>query len=262
MAERQRVLLLTGASRGIGHATVKTFSDAGWRVLTISRHPFDPRCPWDGAKNHIQLDLADIGRVRGRDAAAARHRRRRAGRADQQRRGLAEAAGRREDRRAGDGARRLAAHLQREPVRLRGAGPGPARPAGGGARDGGEHDLHRRLAGASVRVGGLCRLEGGAMGADPRVGGGFRTRRRAGERGVAGRDRHRHPVARDRGHRRAGHPACAGWASPRTWPTCCCSCARTRAAIFPGRKSTSTAANGYKQNWETPRCSGDQARTS
>ncbi|HLB97630.1 MAG TPA: SDR family NAD(P)-dependent oxidoreductase, partial [Acetobacteraceae bacterium] len=45
MAERQRVLLLTGASRGIGHATVKTFSDNGWRVLTISRQPFDPRCP-------------------------------------------------------------------------------------------------------------------------------------------------------------------------------------------------------------------------
>jgi NAD(P)-dependent dehydrogenase (short-subunit alcohol dehydrogenase family) len=63
MAERQRVLLLTGASRGIGHATVKAFSDAGWRVLTISRHPFDARCPWDGAKNHIQLDLADIANV-------------------------------------------------------------------------------------------------------------------------------------------------------------------------------------------------------
>jgi len=64
MSERQRVLLLTGASRGIGHATVKTFSDAGWRVLTLSRHPFDPRCPWEGgAKNHVQLDLADIARV-------------------------------------------------------------------------------------------------------------------------------------------------------------------------------------------------------
>ena len=64
MAERQRVLLLTGASRGIGHATVKAFSDAGWRVLTISRHPFDPRCPWEGgAKNHVQLDLADIVRL-------------------------------------------------------------------------------------------------------------------------------------------------------------------------------------------------------
>lgn len=64
MAERQRVLLLTGASRGIGHATVKTFGEAGWRVLTISRQPFDPRCPWEGGRdNHIQLDLADIDAV-------------------------------------------------------------------------------------------------------------------------------------------------------------------------------------------------------
>ncbi|HET7882966.1 MAG TPA: SDR family oxidoreductase [Acetobacteraceae bacterium] len=64
MADSERVLLLTGASRGIGHATVKSFSDAGWRVLTISRHPFDPRCPWKGgAQNHFQLDLADIGNL-------------------------------------------------------------------------------------------------------------------------------------------------------------------------------------------------------
>ncbi|MEL6523165.1 MAG: SDR family oxidoreductase [Pseudomonadota bacterium] len=55
-----KTLLLTGASRGIGHATVKTFSAAGWRVLTCSRQPFDPRCPWPGGEeNHIQIDLAD-----------------------------------------------------------------------------------------------------------------------------------------------------------------------------------------------------------
>ena len=55
------VLLLTGASRGIGHATVKRFSDGGWRVLTVSRQAFDPRCPWKGgAANHLQIDLADI----------------------------------------------------------------------------------------------------------------------------------------------------------------------------------------------------------
>ncbi|WP_424968059.1 SDR family NAD(P)-dependent oxidoreductase [Dinoroseobacter sp. S375] len=57
---RQRTLVLTGASRGIGHATVKAFSAAGWRVLTCSRQPFDARCPWPGGEdNHIQLDLAD-----------------------------------------------------------------------------------------------------------------------------------------------------------------------------------------------------------
>jgi NAD(P)-dependent dehydrogenase (short-subunit alcohol dehydrogenase family) len=56
---RPRTLLLTGASRGIGHATVKRFSAEGWRVLTCSRHPFDPRCPWPGGEdNHIQVDLS------------------------------------------------------------------------------------------------------------------------------------------------------------------------------------------------------------
>ncbi|MEO5620215.1 MAG: SDR family NAD(P)-dependent oxidoreductase, partial [Cypionkella sp.] len=55
-----KTLLLTGASRGIGHATVKRFGAEGWRVLTCSRHPFDPRCPWPGGEeNHIQIDLAD-----------------------------------------------------------------------------------------------------------------------------------------------------------------------------------------------------------
>ena len=43
----RRTLLLTGASRGIGHATVKRFSAAGWRVITCSRHPFPENCPWD-----------------------------------------------------------------------------------------------------------------------------------------------------------------------------------------------------------------------
>lgn len=55
-----KTLLLTGASRGIGHATVKAFSAAGWRVLTCSRQPFDARCPWPGGEeNHIQVDLSD-----------------------------------------------------------------------------------------------------------------------------------------------------------------------------------------------------------
>jgi NAD(P)-dependent dehydrogenase (short-subunit alcohol dehydrogenase family) len=58
--EPRRTLLLTGASRGIGHATVKRFSSAGWRVITCSRHAFPEQCPWEaGPEDHIQLDLAD-----------------------------------------------------------------------------------------------------------------------------------------------------------------------------------------------------------
>ena len=60
MNEEQKTVVLTGASRGIGHATVKCFSDAGWRVLTCSREVFDSRCPWPGGKeNHVQVDLSD-----------------------------------------------------------------------------------------------------------------------------------------------------------------------------------------------------------
>ncbi|MEM9010729.1 MAG: SDR family oxidoreductase [Pseudomonadota bacterium] len=59
MAER-KTLLLTGASRGIGHATVKRFASAGWRVITCSRHAFPENCPWEaGEEDHIQVDLAD-----------------------------------------------------------------------------------------------------------------------------------------------------------------------------------------------------------
>jgi NAD(P)-dependent dehydrogenase (short-subunit alcohol dehydrogenase family) len=58
--QQRRTLLLTGASRGIGHATVKRFSAAGWRVITCSRHPFPENCPWEaGPEDHIQVDLAD-----------------------------------------------------------------------------------------------------------------------------------------------------------------------------------------------------------
>ncbi len=58
--DEARTLILTGASRGIGHATVKRFSSAGWRVITCSRHPFPENCPWaDGPEDHIQVDLSD-----------------------------------------------------------------------------------------------------------------------------------------------------------------------------------------------------------
>jgi NAD(P)-dependent dehydrogenase (short-subunit alcohol dehydrogenase family) len=58
--DESRTLILTGASRGIGHATVKRFSSAGWRVITCSRHAFPEDCPWAaGPEDHIQVDLSD-----------------------------------------------------------------------------------------------------------------------------------------------------------------------------------------------------------
>lgn len=70
----RRTLLLTGASRGIGHATVKRFSAEGWQILTCSRHGVPENCPWNaGAEDHVQVDLADpkdtlraVAEIRGR----------------------------------------------------------------------------------------------------------------------------------------------------------------------------------------------------
>jgi NAD(P)-dependent dehydrogenase (short-subunit alcohol dehydrogenase family) len=57
----QKTMVLTGASRGIGHATVKLFSEAGWRIITCSRQPFDGElCPWNaGLNDHVEVDLGD-----------------------------------------------------------------------------------------------------------------------------------------------------------------------------------------------------------
>jgi len=64
LAEEQKIMLLTGASRGIGHATVKVFQERGWRLLTVSRLPFSEECRWPGAReSHVQADLADLSRI-------------------------------------------------------------------------------------------------------------------------------------------------------------------------------------------------------
>jgi len=56
----RKTIVLTGASRGIGHATVKRFSQGGWRVITCSRQAFSDKCPWPaGEEDHIQVDLSD-----------------------------------------------------------------------------------------------------------------------------------------------------------------------------------------------------------
>ncbi|KZK75461.1 3-oxoacyl-[acyl-carrier-protein] reductase FabG [Pseudovibrio sp. W64] len=60
----RKTIVLTGASRGIGHATVKKFSSAGYRVISCSRQPFSDKCPWpSGPEDHIEVDLGDAGNL-------------------------------------------------------------------------------------------------------------------------------------------------------------------------------------------------------
>ena len=64
MTDERPIMLLTGASRGIGHATVKLFQKNGWRILTVSRQPFSADCAWPEAReNHIQADLSETDQI-------------------------------------------------------------------------------------------------------------------------------------------------------------------------------------------------------
>ena len=59
MSDR-RTVVLTGASRGIGHATVKRFSESGWQVITCSREDVPDACRRDpNWTKHFPTDLAD-----------------------------------------------------------------------------------------------------------------------------------------------------------------------------------------------------------
>ena len=64
MSDIRKVLLLTGASRGIGHATVKRFSEAAWRIITCSREEVPPECKRDpNWTHHITADLSEPAEV-------------------------------------------------------------------------------------------------------------------------------------------------------------------------------------------------------
>ena len=65
MAAAEQILVLTGASRGIGHATVKYFSEKGWRIITCSREDIPADCKRDpNWTHHIVADLAQEGDLR------------------------------------------------------------------------------------------------------------------------------------------------------------------------------------------------------
>ena len=59
----QGTIIVTGASRGIGHATALRFHAEGWRVITVSRHPPPGQCPWSTANSHILLGLSDLSDI-------------------------------------------------------------------------------------------------------------------------------------------------------------------------------------------------------
>lgn len=55
----RKTVVLTGASRGIGHATVQRFSAEGWRIITCSRETIPEDCKADpNWTHHITADLA------------------------------------------------------------------------------------------------------------------------------------------------------------------------------------------------------------
>ncbi|MGF1562845.1 MAG: SDR family NAD(P)-dependent oxidoreductase [Geminicoccaceae bacterium] len=62
MAGRKTVFI-TGASRGIGHATAKYFVDQGWRAITCSRDRVPENCPRTDTHQHITADLARVDQL-------------------------------------------------------------------------------------------------------------------------------------------------------------------------------------------------------
>ena len=60
--ETRKTVILTGASRGIGHATVQRFSAEGWRIITCSREAVPEECQRDpNWTHHITVDLGEPG---------------------------------------------------------------------------------------------------------------------------------------------------------------------------------------------------------
>ncbi len=67
--DTRKTLILTGASRGIGHATVRRFAAEGWRIVTCSREGVPAECLRDPAWSaHI---TADLGRADEAEAFVA-----------------------------------------------------------------------------------------------------------------------------------------------------------------------------------------------
>ena len=63
MKNSEKIIILTGGSRGIGHATSKKFWEDGWTVITFSRSEVAPQCPWSNKQLHFQVDLENLSLI-------------------------------------------------------------------------------------------------------------------------------------------------------------------------------------------------------
>ncbi len=60
MNNERKTVIVTGASRGIGHQTARLFLDRGWQIITCSREEAPPECGRDPNWTcHIATDLGD-----------------------------------------------------------------------------------------------------------------------------------------------------------------------------------------------------------
>ncbi|MDA0239104.1 MAG: SDR family NAD(P)-dependent oxidoreductase [Proteobacteria bacterium] len=60
MTDARKTAIITGASRGIGHATARLFFDRDWEIITCSRDEAPPECGRDPRwTTHIPADLGN-----------------------------------------------------------------------------------------------------------------------------------------------------------------------------------------------------------
>ncbi|CCQ74404.1 SDR family NAD(P)-dependent oxidoreductase [Magnetospira sp. QH-2] len=60
MSNERKTVVITGASRGIGHATALLFFERGWEIITCARGEVPPECGRDPRWTvHVPTDLAD-----------------------------------------------------------------------------------------------------------------------------------------------------------------------------------------------------------
>jgi len=73
MNEQRKTVIITGASRGIGHATALLFLERGWRIITCSRGEAPPEvASHDDWLAHIPTDLAKADSIKAFIAEASK----------------------------------------------------------------------------------------------------------------------------------------------------------------------------------------------